>query len=251
MKISDGIETLELQSLNLTGARTVINPVLIRDNDTALLVDAGYPGQLAVIREAIEQAGVPFAALNRVIITHHDLDHIGSLADIRRELAGHVKVLAHAGEVPYIRGERPPIKQTPERLAQREAQFNALPEELKPLLKGFLSPPSPAEVDRTLADGEELPYAGGIVAIHTPGHSPGHLCLYHKRSKSLITGDALNVIDGNMAGPNPLYTPDQATALASLQKLSAYDIETVICYHGGVYRGDSNRRIAELAKGQS
>lgn len=246
MKISCGIETLELRALNLTGAWTVINPVLIRDTDTALLVDAGYPGQLPLIREAIELAGVPFAALNRVIITHHDLDHIGSLADIRWELAGHIKVLAHAGEVPYIEGERPPVKQTPERLAQREAQYNALPEKLKPLLKGFLFPPSPAAVDRTLADGEELPYAGGIVAIHTPGHSPGHLCLYHKRSKSLITGDALNVSDGILAGPNPAYTPDLAAALASLKKLSAYDIETVICYHGGVYRGDANRRIAEL-----
>ncbi|MDR3579820.1 MAG: MBL fold metallo-hydrolase [Oryzomonas sp.] len=250
MKISDGIETLELRSLNLTGSWSVINPVLIRDNDTFLLVDAGYPGQLPQIRDAVEQAGVPFSDVNKVIITHHDLDHIGSLADIRRETVGCIEVLAHAGEVPYIQGELPPVKQTPERLAQREAQFNALPEELKPRLKAFLSPPVPVAVDRTLADGEELPHAGGIVAIHTPGHSPGHLCLYHKRSRSLISGDALNVSDGLLAGPNPVYTPDLATALASLKKLAAYDIETVICYHGGVYRGNANRRIAELADGR-
>jgi len=177
MKISDGIETLELQSLNLTGTWSVINPVLIRENDTALLVDAGYPGQLPLIRDAVEQAGAPFSNVIKVIITHHDLDHIGSLEDIRRESAGRTEVLADAGEVPYIQGELPPVKQTPERLVQREAQFNALPEELKSRLKGFLSPPEPAAVDRTLADGEEVPYAGGIVAIHTPGHSPGHLCL--------------------------------------------------------------------------
>jgi glyoxylase-like metal-dependent hydrolase (beta-lactamase superfamily II) len=247
MKISDGIETLELHSLNLTGSWSVINPVLIRDNDTALLVDAGYPGQLPQIRDAVKQAGVPFTDVIKVIITHHDLDHIGSLADIRRESAGRIEVLSHAGEVPYIQGELPPVKQTPERLAQREAQFNALPEDLKPRLKAFLSPPVPTAVDRTLADGEEVPYTGGIVAIHTPGHSPGHLCLYHKRSRSLIAGDALNVNDGLLAGPNPAYTPDLATALASLKKLATYDIETVICYHGGVYRGDANRRIAELA----
>ena len=112
------------------------------------------------------------------------------------------------------------------------------------------APPAPAAVDRTLADGEELPHAGGIVVIYTPGHSPGHLCLYHKRSRSLITGDALNVSEGLLAGPNPVHTPDVATALASLKQLAAYDIETVICYHGGVYRGDANRRIAELADGR-
>jgi glyoxylase-like metal-dependent hydrolase (beta-lactamase superfamily II) len=66
----------------------------------------------------------------------------------------------------------------------------------------------------------------------------------------LITGDALNVSDGLLAGPNPAYTPDVATALASLKKLAAYDIETVICYHGGVYRGDANRRIAVLSDGR-
>jgi glyoxylase-like metal-dependent hydrolase (beta-lactamase superfamily II) len=250
MNISDGIETLELRSLNLTGSWGIINPVLIRDNDTALLVDAGYPGQLPQIRDAVEQAGAPFSDVNKIIITHHDLDHIGSLADIWRESGGRIEVLAHAGEVPYIQGDLPPVKQTPERLAQLEAQFNALPEELKPRLKAFLSPPAPSTVDRTLADGEEVPHAGGIIAIHAPGHSPGHLCLYHKRSRSLIAGDALNVSDGLLVGPNPVYTPDLATALASLKKLAAYDIETVICYHGGVYRGDANRRIAELADGR-
>jgi len=250
MKISPGVESLELQSLNLTGVWSVINPVLIWDNDTALLVDAGYPGQLPRIRESVEKAGVPFSAVNKVIITHHDLDHIGSLADIRRDSANRIEILAHAGEVPYIQGDLPPVKQTPERLAQREAQFNALPEELKPLLRGFLSPPVPVAVDHTLADGEELSFAGGIVAIHTPGHSPGHLCLYHRQSRLLIAGDALNVSEGNLAGPNLAYTPDLAMALASLKKLAAYDIETVVCYHGGVYRGDANRRIAELSDGK-
>ena len=36
MKISDGIETIGLESLNLTGATTVINPVLIRDDTTVV-----------------------------------------------------------------------------------------------------------------------------------------------------------------------------------------------------------------------
>ncbi|MFZ4858301.1 MAG: hypothetical protein ACOYL3_18075 [Desulfuromonadaceae bacterium] len=50
--------------------------------------------------------------------------------------------------------------------------------------------------------------------------------------------------------PYPLYTPDLPTALESLKKLAAYDIENVLCYHGGVYRGDVNRRIAALADGR-
>ena len=37
------------------------------------------------------------------------------------------------------------------------------------------------------------------------------------------------------------------TALESLKKLTQYDIETVVCYHGGVYRDTANERLAELA----
>ncbi len=51
------------------------------------------------------------------------------------------------------------------------------------------------EVNTNLTDGEELDYGGGITVIQVPGHTPGHLCLYHEKSKSLIAGDA-NIIHG-------------------------------------------------------
>lgn len=248
MKVSTGVETLELLATNFMGTQSVIHPTLIHDDETVILVDAGYPGQLPQIREAIEKTGVPFARLNKVIITHQDLDHIGSLANIRHELPV-VEVLAHAWEKPYIQGELRPIKMTPQRIAQREAQFSALPQEQRRTLKALLEIPTQATVDRAVADGEELPYCGGINVIHTPGHTPGHVCLYLRQSKTLVTGDALNHTDGRLVGPNPLHTYEIATAVRSLKKLGAYDIETVICYHGGVYRGDANRRIAELADG--
>ncbi|GAB2698004.1 hypothetical protein ACFQWB_04885 [Paenibacillus thermoaerophilus] len=60
--------------------------------------------------------------------------------------------------------------------------------------------------------------------------------------------DALTVEAGRLQGPAPDQTQDMRLALQSLARLSAYDINTVICYHGGVYRaGDVNRRIAEIA----
>ncbi len=102
---------------------------------------------------------------------------------------------------------------------------------------------------RTVEDGEELPYGGGTVVIHTPGHTPGHLCLYVKQAKVLIAGDALNVEEGRLIGPRPQHTADIDAARRSLKKLAEYDIETVICYHGGMYRGEPNQRIAALAAG--
>ena len=57
MRIADGVEMLEI-SANIMGSPNVIYPTLLWDDDTAILVDAGFPGQLHLIQEAVEKAGV-------------------------------------------------------------------------------------------------------------------------------------------------------------------------------------------------
>ena len=104
-----------------------------------------------------------------------------------------------------------------------------------------------SKVDKTVDDGEVLPYCGGITVIFTPGHTPGHICLYLKQYKTLITGDALNVVEGQLVGPNKEFTPDMDMAKKSLKKFSQYDVETVICYHGGIYKDNVKSRQLELA----
>ncbi|MNR50122.1 hypothetical protein D3C85_1695940 [compost metagenome] len=54
---------------------------------------------------------------------------------------------------------------------------------------------------------------------------------------------------GELCGPDATATPDMAAALQSLHKFADFEIGQVICYHGGLFRGDVNRRIAELAQG--
>ncbi|MFC5467445.1 MBL fold metallo-hydrolase [Cohnella suwonensis] len=62
-----------------------------------------------------------------------------------------------------------------------------------------------------------------------------------------IPADAMVVQGDQLMGPNPGFTPNMNEALRPLGKLAAYDIETVVCFHGGIYRGQENERIAELA----
>jgi glyoxylase-like metal-dependent hydrolase (beta-lactamase superfamily II) len=247
MKVANGVEMLELPTL-LMGAQGVVCPTLIWDNETVILVDAGLPGQLAKIGETMEKAGVSFDKLNKVIITHHDIDHIGCLPGILNTLPHKVEVLAHEAEKPYIQGEKRSLKATPERAARLEAQLNSLPEERRKAVKAAFENPPKANIDQTVADGEELPYCGGITVIFTPGHTMGHICLYLKQSKTLITGDEMNVVEGRLLGPNPEHSYDMDAAAKSLEKLTRYDIETVVCYHGGLYRENANQRIAELAQ---
>jgi len=179
-----------------------------------------------------------------VKFTHRDIDHIGSLPDILRESPHKVEVLSHEEEMPYIEGRKPLIIVDREHLSKMLA---SLPEEQHQQMEMLFANPPKASVDTAVADGEVLPYCGGITVIFTPGHTPGHICLSLNQSKTLITGDAFVAVDGEFRGPNPQATYDMDSALKSLKKLTHYDFETVICYHGGVYSDHANERLAELA----
>lgn len=71
-----------------------------------ILADTGYPGQFPLLIEAMKQAGFPLEKLVRVIITHQDLDHIGSLPVLLAEGPPSIEVWAHELEKPFIEGER-------------------------------------------------------------------------------------------------------------------------------------------------
>jgi glyoxylase-like metal-dependent hydrolase (beta-lactamase superfamily II) len=243
MRLADGVEVLGLLMRGVAG-QAVIYPTLLWDDDTAVLVDAGFPGMLQQIREAMGSAGLSFDRLDKVIVTHQDIDHIGSLPDIVREASHKVEVLAHEEERPYIEGRKPLIKMNPARVLK---MAESLPEEQRRQMEALFANPPKAAVDEAVADGQVLPYCGGITVIFTPGHTPGHICLYLNQSKILVAGDAMVVAEGELRGPNPRSAHDIDTAVKSLQKLMRYNIETVVCYHGGVYKDSANKRIAELA----
>jgi glyoxylase-like metal-dependent hydrolase (beta-lactamase superfamily II) len=247
VRVANGVEMLEI-SATIMGKTNVIHPTLIWDEDTVILVDAGYPGQAPLIRDAMMKAGVRFDKLNKIIVTHQDLDHIGSLPDILNELPQRVEVLANEVEKPFIQGEKRLLKITPESIRRAVSSLPPeTPESWRKAFQAVLENPPKAKVDKTVVDEEVLPYCGGIVVINTPGHTPGHISLYHKPSKVLIAGDAMRVVDGQLFGPAPEYTLDMDTALLSLKKLQQYDIDAVVCYHGGLYNGNANQLIAQFA----
>ncbi|MBD2868115.1 MBL fold metallo-hydrolase [Paenibacillus sp. IB182493] len=234
---------------SMMGKAETIHPTLIWDRDTVLLADTGYPGQLPLIRAELEKSGVALGRLNKIVITHQDLDHLGTLPALLSELPrGQAEVLATAAERPYIQGEKQLIKITPEAVDLAAASLPPeVPDEWRAAFRRTLEHPPSAPVDAVIEPGMVLPYCGGISVIGTPGHTPGHISLYHRPTKTLIAADALIVEDGRLFGPDPRHCVDPQLAYRSIQALTAYDIEAVICYHGGIYNLNVNERIQELA----
>jgi glyoxylase-like metal-dependent hydrolase (beta-lactamase superfamily II) len=199
-----------IEALEIPGGQGLLYPALIWDGDTTILVDAAYPGQVHYFQHAVMKAGTSFEKIGKIIITHRDWDHAGGLRDIVAELRQRVPVFAHKEEKPYI-------------------------DECITPLECII-----------VEDREQLPYCGGITVIHTPGHKPGHICLYIQQRKTLIAADALAVEGERLILPPKSVNLDWRLARRSLDKLLEYDIETVICYHGGAWRGNFSGSIAEL-----
>lgn len=233
MQLSDDLYLLALPIQR--GDQTVyFNLSLILDAiQGPTLVDTGLPGQFDAITTVLAEAGVNVADLKQIVLTHQDIDHVGSLHDLAR--ASRARVLAYAVETPYIDGSEPPRFARPEVLAQRP--------ELRAVAERF----QPTPVDEQLQDGACLDLAGGVRVIATPGHTPGHMCLYHERTRTLIAGDALTSNDGQLMGPNEGATPDMPTASQSVQKLAQLDVQTIICYHGGAVTVDANTQLQRVA----
>ncbi len=249
MRIFNNVEMLELKT-KLANGPGVICLLIVWDEKDVVLFDTGLPGMGAIIRETAVAACVPFERLNRVLITHSDMDHIGSLSQMIHETGAAITLMAHKEEKPYIECELPPI-----RLKQMEAsvcsmtgamreQIVTMTENLKKSYQMFK-----ANVNKTIDDCEVLPFCGGITCIYTPGHTPGHMSYYLEKLKLLIAGDILQVMDGSLVKCPDFTIMDKEAVTASLKKLSHYEIEMVVCYHGGLFQGDASHRIAEIVSG--
>jgi glyoxylase-like metal-dependent hydrolase (beta-lactamase superfamily II) len=237
MKIADGVHVLSIPR----GSRQAdgfLNLTLILDDENGnALVDTGLPGQEEEISSALADAGIGVQDLNRIIFTHQDLDHVGSGAALVRQSGA--KVLAHNVEAPYIDGGLRPLKPTPEMLEQR------------PQMREMMQRLEPIDVDESLEDGERLDLAGGIRVIFTPGHTPGHVSLYLEGPRVLVAGDALTAEEGHLNGPNPPVTLDMDEAAQSVKRLAELDVETIVCYHGGVVNEDANGQLNRVVEESS
>ncbi|MFC4100149.1 MBL fold metallo-hydrolase [Paenibacillus xanthanilyticus] len=235
--------TMLTLTAHLLGEERTIHPVLLRDGDSAALVDAGYPGQLPLLEEALRDAGVSLEQLTAVIVTHQDIDHIGGLPGLLQAAPQPLEVLAHPFEQPFIEGKQMLLKFSGDALKD----IDSWPEAMSAPFKRLIANMPRADVTRLLTGGETLPYGGGVTVIPTPGHTPGHISLYHPASKTLIAVDALIIEDGELQISPPALTWDMQAAIQSVRELCRYEIETVICYHGGLYAGNAAERLRELA----
>lgn len=230
-------------NFNFGGNDHIIYPVIFRNQTEVILVDCGYPDFLPMIERAANLHDISLNQLTGIIITHHDIDHVGGLYEIRKKYP-HVKVYCSGPEEPFISGHKKSL-----RLEQAEALFPSVPDDQKEgayYFQEMLQSVQPVKVDGLLSDGEEPDFLKGVRIIYTPGHMPGHISFYLEESKTLVASDAVVYEDGELEIANPDYTLDLNAAIDSVKKLQAFDIKKIICYHGGVVEENPGHLLDNL-----
>lgn len=222
-------------------AKSVIHPVAIRDENGIILFDAGYPDQADDIEQALADIGGTIADITAIVLSHHDHDHIGSLAELKRRNPK-IRVLSGAKEADYISG-----KKTSLRLLQALEYNKTLTGDEKEFGERFaryLETLEHCPVDDVVQDLDYL--CDGVRVIGTPGHTPGHISLLLEEEKLLLAGDALAIEDGRLAKANSKFTLDKKEALRSVEKIKNLHLEQISCYHGNLYTGPVEEELARI-----
>jgi glyoxylase-like metal-dependent hydrolase (beta-lactamase superfamily II) len=214
-----------------------VNAFLI-DSDELTLVDTGVENSADEILRAVQAIGRKSGDLQHILVTHCHPDHAGSLAELKRR----------TGASAYMH----PVDAAVTRTGVLTFDLKPSPgmEDLFHALMGLDGAEyDPAEIEHEVRDSEELPIAGGIRAIHVPGHSAGQLAfLWDDHGGVLFAGDAANNVMG--LGYSLGYR-DFEQGKRDLMRLAALDFEVACFAHGEAIVGGASARFRQKWGAQS
>jgi glyoxylase-like metal-dependent hydrolase (beta-lactamase superfamily II) len=246
-QVADGVFELRLPIPFEDGH---VNVFLFPDGKEVDLLDCGLNEEqsLDAIRRALKRLGS--LRLRRLVITHIHPDHYGAAGILAGE--GLADLYIHRLEVPlvlprYIELEHLVLE------VKRYLLVNGVPgdeaEVLSNSQRALSSVVKTAEPSVQL-DGAELLEVGGLhLRVEwTPGHSPGHICLYDAEHELLFAGDHILPELSPNIGLHPQSTPDPLHEyLDGLRRMAAYRPKTVLPAHGRPF-SDITGRVNALVQ---
>ena len=210
-----------------------IHPIVLQDDEYLTLVDCGFIGSLRLLEIELGKHGISIEQLTALVLTHHDHDHMGAAAALKRANP-RIQIYSSLEESVYISAREKPL-----RLVQAEELQAQLPPQQQAFGRMFcdmLQRVEPVTVDAHLTDSQETGWCGGCQVLLSAGHTPGHLSLYCKELDAVIVGDAFALEQNTPVLANPQFTLDVEMAKRSMEKLLSLKARTYYCYHGGIYR---------------
>jgi glyoxylase-like metal-dependent hydrolase (beta-lactamase superfamily II) len=226
------------------------------------LIDAGWDSNESwdFLCNGLASFGASITDVRGTLVTHLHLDHIG-LAQRVREASG-AWVALHPADYDAM---MQPDYRDPHLADAADLEFLLLlgaPLDEAIALNSTRPDPDPRSTyaipDRLIVDGENVAVPGwSLLAVHTPGHTPGHLCFFDEETKLLFAGDhVLPRISPNISAVRDVKVNALDSYLRSLDKICDFDADEVLPAHEWRFRGLEDRahqlqdhhakRLAEL-----
>lgn len=208
------------------------NLYLCVDKDGLTLVDCGMPKREAFVWQAVTEIGHRPQDLKRILLTHADIDHVGSAAAIQAQTGAQVYASKETAEL---------IKN-----GQSPQHMPWLAQLIMDRFRRYQSMPT-ATIER-LVDGDVLPCLGGMHVMATPGHTKDHYSFYSPTTGVLLAGDALNTRNGRLQRTPKRTTADELAANRSAIRLIELAPAVIACGHGEPMQNHSTKELMGLFK---
>src|SRR4051794_33788015 len=254
-----GIHRLALP-LGIHGVPTV-SAYLLHDDDGDTLVDCGIAAAgdegdaedgTAALSAALVAAGSALERLERLIVTHAHIDHFGLAGEVVRRSGGELWMHRRT-DLDLAKYDEPDeaVDGRMIMLADHGLFGPELTESSEGLRDWLPVMPSVGRPSRLLDGGERFA-AGGRTweVVHTPGHSPGHVCLWNAAERLLCSGDHLLQVVSPPVTFERGFEPDPlGSYLDSLDRVRDLGPDVVLPGHGTPFR-DGARRADAIAAGK-
>ena len=226
---------------------------LVEDEGRLTAVDAGLRGFAGTLEADLASIGFTPADVEAVVLTHSDADHTGVAPVLQRAGA---RVLVHSDDDATLR--RPRLKggdAGPQQFLRNAWRPSTLQITAHVLRRAGGRPLGVRDAE-TFADGDVLDVPGGLRAVHTPGHTPGHCVLLAPRHRVLFAGDQLCTHpvltgDGAPALMPRFFNVDDGAARAALERVDPLDgLADLVCVGTAHPFRRRRRRGARLGAGR-
>ncbi len=226
MKINQNVYLFE----NIKGANSFL---YISDKNEISIIDSGMPGNANKILSQISELDISFDKIKHIILTHADIDHMGSVADLKN--ATRALVAIHEKEVSYLLGEKK---------RKLKGMIGAMIGFIFGILLKFIKTQNIAP-DIILKEGD---FIGGLEVIYSPGHTEGSISLYNAETV-LFSGDAI-ITDkhSNIKGFKNRSASDTLEAAKTIDKIKHLKFEVLLPGHGTPVLKNASDRLKEYSK---
>jgi len=223
---------------------------VIEGGDGHIVVDSGWDSQesLWALQEGMKAAYLKLRDIKEVVITHIHPDHYGLSSKIRQICGAQVAI--HRIDADFISLRYKDFSDLIEKTEDLLRQNGVPQDELSQLkeaslwMNRYVTPDPP---DVMLEDGDVISNDSfEFEVLWTPGHSPGHICLYEKERRFIITGDHVLYESTPHVGYNPLSGDNPlGDYVSSLKKLERLKVSFILPGHGPVFNA-LGLRIAKI-----